>query len=97
MTESDIFKISALDWLNFFEQQRAEFLLQCNAIVFAFLTVGKVECAQNAMEKLPHDIVASLVNYQILKVTNWNTLFICRCIKKMLTRQLKNICHIKLI
>lgn len=57
LTPADELKISALDWLTFFEDQQFELLKQTNALVFKFLTLGKVEAAQRAINKVPMSAV----------------------------------------
>ncbi|XP_030749921.1 nuclear pore complex protein Nup107 [Sitophilus oryzae] len=60
ITETDKFKISAIDWLIFYESQRIEALAQTNAIIFNFLTVGKLDAAQLAFNKIPSDSVKTI-------------------------------------
>ncbi|XP_066138201.1 nuclear pore complex protein Nup107 [Euwallacea fornicatus] len=60
LTETDKLKISALDWLSFFESQRVELLIQSNALIFNFLVMGKLDAAQLAFNKVPIDAVGEL-------------------------------------
>ncbi|RZC31996.1 nuclear pore complex protein Nup107 [Asbolus verrucosus] len=62
LTKADEIKISALDWLIFYEEQRAEALAQTNALIFKFLTLGKVEAAQLATNKIPQDSVEKILS-----------------------------------
>ncbi|KAL3266435.1 hypothetical protein HHI36_010609 [Cryptolaemus montrouzieri] len=61
ITESDLMKISALDWIIFYEEQRVEALIQSNAIIFTFLTLSKLDAAQLAFNKIPLDTVEKLL------------------------------------
>lgn len=62
MTDVDTFKISALDWITFYEEQRAEAIIQANALIFAFLTLGKVDAAHLAFNKIPADSVQKILS-----------------------------------
>lgn len=53
LTESDKVKISALDWILFYENQQLEALKQTNALIFTFLTLSKLDAAQLAFNKIP--------------------------------------------
>lgn len=56
-TEEDLTKISALDWVIMYPQQRAEAMWQTNALIRTFLSVGKLEAARMAFTKIPPDSV----------------------------------------
>lgn len=60
ITATDEVKISALDWLTFHEDQQFELLKQTNALVFKFLTLGKVEAAHLAINKVPRSVVDAI-------------------------------------
>ncbi|XP_025833875.1 nuclear pore complex protein Nup107-like [Agrilus planipennis] len=60
-TSADALKISALDWLLIYDTQRFDLLEECNALIFMFLTMGKVECAKVAFGKVPSDAVNSIL------------------------------------
>nr|CAH7732455.1 unnamed protein product [Callosobruchus chinensis] len=60
LTPTDKFKISALDWVLFYEEQRAEALMQANSLMFSFLTLGKLDAAQLTFNKLPADTVEKI-------------------------------------
>ncbi|EFA09537.1 nuclear pore complex protein Nup107 [Tribolium castaneum] len=60
ITEIDELKISAIDWLMFYEEQRAEALAQTNSIIFKFLILGKLEAAQLAINKIPYDSIEKI-------------------------------------
>ncbi|KAJ8970967.1 hypothetical protein NQ317_012644 [Molorchus minor] len=62
ITETDGYKINALDWVFFYELQRAEALLQTNALIFTFLTMGKLDAAHLAFEKIPVDTVEKITS-----------------------------------
>ncbi|XP_039282828.1 LOW QUALITY PROTEIN: nuclear pore complex protein Nup107 [Nilaparvata lugens] len=54
-TADDLEKVSALDWVVFYPQQRAEALWQTNALIRSFLAKGKLEAARLAFQKIPVD------------------------------------------
>lgn len=60
LTETDKLKISALDWLVFYESQRVEILTQSNGLIFDFLVMGKPDAAQLAFNKVPNETVTDL-------------------------------------
>ncbi|XP_017770654.1 PREDICTED: nuclear pore complex protein Nup107 [Nicrophorus vespilloides] len=60
ITQCDEYKISALDWLLFYDTQLPEALKQTNAMIFMFLTMKKLDAAQLAFNKLPVDLVNKL-------------------------------------
>ncbi|KAL1509474.1 hypothetical protein ABEB36_004200 [Hypothenemus hampei] len=60
LTETDKEKISAIDWLTFYESQRVELLIQSNAIIFYFLLLGKLDAAQLAFNKIPCETIGEL-------------------------------------
>lgn len=57
ITDIDMLKISAIDWLLIYESQRLEALEQTNALIFTFLTLKKLDAAQLAFNKIPADTV----------------------------------------
>lgn len=61
VTEEDLQKISALEWLLFYDSQRSEALYQTNALIFSFLAVGKLEAAQLAFKRIPSDSVEKIL------------------------------------
>ncbi|CAH1154193.1 unnamed protein product [Phaedon cochleariae] len=61
ITEVDNYKISSLDWVLFYENQRAEALVQVNGLIFTFLTLGKVDAAHLAFNKIPQDMVEKII------------------------------------
>lgn len=52
LTEADLEKINALDWLTFYPSQREEALWQTNALIRFFLTNGKLDAARKAFNKV---------------------------------------------
>lgn len=62
MTETDHFKISALDWITYYEEQKTEAITQVNGLIFSFLTLGKIDAAQLAINKIPADSVSKIMN-----------------------------------
>lgn len=61
LTDEDQLKISALDWLLFYDSQRHEALYQTNALIFTFLMLGKLDAAQLAFNKIPANSVESII------------------------------------
>lgn len=61
LTEEDELKISALDWLFFYDSQRHEALYQTNALIFTFLMLGKLDAAQLAFNKIASDSVETIL------------------------------------
>lgn len=51
-TEDDLIKVSALDWVVFYPQQRAEAMWQANALIRSFLALGKLDAARMAFNKV---------------------------------------------
>ncbi|GLV32653.1 Nucleoporin 107kD [Carabus blaptoides fortunei] len=62
ITEKDQVKIAALDWLLFYPAQRAEAIIQCNALISYFLTLGKVDAAKSAFAKIPINAIDTLLS-----------------------------------
>ncbi|CAH0555792.1 unnamed protein product [Brassicogethes aeneus] len=62
ITDIDTFKVGALDWVLFYETQKVEALYQSNALIFTFLTLGKIDAAQLAYNKIPSDYVEKIVS-----------------------------------
>ncbi|XP_056635270.1 nuclear pore complex protein Nup107 [Diorhabda sublineata] len=61
ITEVDKYKISSLDWILYDEYQRAEAIVQTNALIFTFLTLGKLDAAQLAFNKVPPNSVEKII------------------------------------
>lgn len=53
ITDADMEKINALDWLIFYQSQREEALWQTNALIRYFLTNEKIDAARKAFNKVP--------------------------------------------
>lgn len=62
MTDTDHFKISALDWITYYEEQKAEAVVQVNALIFSFLIQNKIDAAQLAINKVPSDTVSKIIS-----------------------------------
>lgn len=62
ITPLDEFKISCVDWLLLYDQQRAEALIQANSLIFTFITMKKLDAAQAVFNKLPSDIVDNILS-----------------------------------
>lgn len=52
ITDADLEKIHALDWLIFYESQREEALWQTNALIRYFLSKEKIDAARKAFNKV---------------------------------------------
>ncbi|CAH1404492.1 unnamed protein product [Nezara viridula] len=61
-TEEDMKKISALEWMVFYREQRVEAIWECNALVRVFIAEGKLPAARLAHNKIPDDSVSLIVS-----------------------------------
>lgn len=61
LTDADMEKINALDWLIFYRSQREEALWQTNALIRYFLTNEKIDAARKAFNKIPSDSIESVM------------------------------------
>ena len=61
ITDADIEKINALDWLIFYRSQREEALWQTNALIRYFLKNERIDAARKAFNKIPADTIESIV------------------------------------
>ncbi|KRT85638.1 hypothetical protein AMK59_1849, partial [Oryctes borbonicus] len=61
LTSDDEYKISAIDWLLFYEQHRSEAIIQSNALISRFLTSGKLDAAQLVFNKIPSDSIDKIL------------------------------------
>ncbi|XP_070164902.1 LOW QUALITY PROTEIN: nuclear pore complex protein Nup107 [Polyergus mexicanus] len=61
MTDADMEKINALDWLIFYQNQREEALRQTNALIRYFLTKEKLDAARKTFNKIPSDSIESVM------------------------------------
>lgn len=52
ITEDDLEKINALDWVIFYQSQREEALWQANALIRYFLSNEKIDAARKALNKV---------------------------------------------
>ncbi|KAG5892251.1 hypothetical protein JTB14_014621 [Gonioctena quinquepunctata] len=62
LTDVDKFKISALDWILYYENQRPEALRQINKLIFTFLTLGKIDAAHMSFNKIPQDTAEKILS-----------------------------------
>uniref|UniRef100_A0A8D8HGI9 Nuclear pore complex protein n=1 Tax=Culex pipiens TaxID=7175 RepID=A0A8D8HGI9_CULPI len=62
LTPLDQSKISALEWLVFYPNQRGELLWQTNALIRAFLAKRNVEAARKAFAVVPADTIQQIIN-----------------------------------
>ncbi|KAK9293476.1 hypothetical protein QLX08_011597 [Tetragonisca angustula] len=73
LTDADMDKINALDWLIFYQSQREEALWQTNALIRYFLTNEKIDAARKAFNKIPMDsIEAIMTEYPTIEGTLTN-------------------------
>ncbi|XP_014468267.1 PREDICTED: nuclear pore complex protein Nup107 [Dinoponera quadriceps] len=73
VTDIDMEKINALDWLIFYQNQREEALWQTNALIRYFLTKEKIDAARKAFNKIPSDSIESVVaEYPSMECTLMN-------------------------
>ncbi|XP_033310230.1 nuclear pore complex protein Nup107 isoform X1 [Bombus bifarius] len=73
MTDADVDKINALDWLIFYQSQREEALSQTNALIRYFLTNEKIDAARKAFNKIPVDSIETIMaEYPTLEGTLTN-------------------------
>ncbi|CAK9805973.1 Nuclear pore complex protein Nup107 [Anthophora quadrimaculata] len=61
VSEADMEKVNALDWLIFYQSQREEALWQTNALIRFFLTNDKIDAARKAFNKIPSDTIESVM------------------------------------
>lgn len=59
----DQYKISSLEYLTFYNEQRAELLWQANAMIRKFLAENKVDCVRKAFEIVPADSYALVIDF----------------------------------
>ncbi|XP_011298381.1 nuclear pore complex protein Nup107 [Fopius arisanus] len=70
ITEGDVEKIEALDWLTFYQSQRDEALWQANALIRYFLTCEKIDAARKAFNKIPpNSIEVVLMEHPSMETT----------------------------
>ncbi|XP_063228293.1 nuclear pore complex protein Nup107 [Bacillus rossius redtenbacheri] len=70
LTRLDLEKISALDWLTFYPEQRLEAMWQANAVIRYFLAAGKTRAARLAFNKLPENSVETIMRqFQVDETT----------------------------
>lgn len=62
MTDADVDKINALDWLIFYQSQREEALSQTNALIRYFLTNEKIDAARKAFNKVRSRTILYFLN-----------------------------------
>lgn len=62
ITPLDQIKISSLEWLIFYPDQRGELLWQANSLVRAFLAKRNVEAARKAFAVVPVDTIQQIIN-----------------------------------
>lgn len=61
ISPADEEKISALEWLTFYPQQRGELLWQTNAMIRTLLAEGKIECVRKAFKMVPTDSISQTI------------------------------------
>lgn len=55
-------KISVLEWLTFYQQQKGELLWQANAMLRSFLAEKKIECVRRTFKIIPVDTIAQIIS-----------------------------------
>lgn len=58
---ADSRRISALEWLTFYAEQKSDLLWQACALIRTFLGEARVECVRRAFEMVPIDTVGGLI------------------------------------
>ncbi|XP_067007328.1 nuclear pore complex protein Nup107 [Anabrus simplex] len=61
LTPQDLEKISALDWVTFYDTHYPEAIWQANAMIRQFIALGKVEAARKAFNKIPIDAIDIII------------------------------------
>ncbi|XP_008546727.1 nuclear pore complex protein Nup107 [Microplitis demolitor] len=64
ITDGDLEKIDALEWMTFYPNQRGEALWQANALIRYFLTCDKIDAARKAFDKIPTDTIGIIMMEQ---------------------------------
>lgn len=54
-------KISVLEWLTFYHQQKGELLWQANAMLRSFLAEKKIECVRRTFKIIPTDTIPQII------------------------------------
>lgn len=67
-TDDDLKKISALDWMVYYKQQRVEAIWECNALIRGFIAEGKLPAARLAHNKIPDDSISLIVSQYNIQV-----------------------------
>ncbi|XP_055904277.1 nuclear pore complex protein Nup107 [Eupeodes corollae] len=62
ISQWDLEKIKALEWLTFYPEQKGELLWQANALSRTFLAQGKTECMRAAFNIVPADALAQIIS-----------------------------------
>lgn len=62
VTDADIEKVNALDWLLFYQSQKEEAIWQTNALIRYFLTNEKIDAARKAFNKIPADAIETVMS-----------------------------------
>ncbi|KAK4875289.1 hypothetical protein RN001_011711 [Aquatica leii] len=62
LTDTDLLKVSAIDWLLISDTTKLDAIEQTNALIFSFLTLRKLDAAQLAFNKIPPNIVDEILS-----------------------------------
>lgn len=94
LTDTDIDKINALDWLIFYPNQREEALWQTNALIRYFLANEKIDAARKAFNKIPVDsIEAIMAEYPTMEGTLTNLTMTSNLSKKASSTIREYVCY----
>lgn len=94
LTDTDIDKINALDWLIFYPSQREEALWQTNALIRYFLANEKIDAARKAFNKIPVDsIEAIMAEYPTMEGTLTNLTMTSNLSKKASSTIREYVCY----
>ncbi|KAB0794317.1 hypothetical protein PPYR_11156 [Photinus pyralis] len=62
LTDTDLLKISAIDWLLISNSTKLDAIEQTNALIFTFLTMKKLDAAQLAFNKIPQNFLDDILS-----------------------------------
>lgn len=63
ISEDDDKKISALEWLTFYPQQKNELLNQANSLIRSYLAERKISCVRKAFDMISQDSINQIVGF----------------------------------
>ncbi|KAF5276258.1 hypothetical protein FQA39_LY06607 [Lamprigera yunnana] len=62
LTNNDLLKVSAIEWLLIYNSTKVDAVEQCNALIFTFLTLKNLDAAQLAFNKIPSTLVNEILS-----------------------------------